>query len=140
MKVFIAVFITILVGATSVLTLGYSSNSGSSDKELSYAELEKYYSEKKREMNEHMALMHNQMAEINATKDPEKRKELMREHEWAMYESMKIMEEMGDSGIRMFHINGDSAYQETLEERLNYMQQMMGQLMKHMAAMNAYIK
>ena len=138
MKKFFNFLIIVVIFSTIIPSLTIALASEAYAKEPTKAELEKEYSELKQKMNDHMDLMHEQMDEIKATKDTKKRQELMREHEWAMYESMELMEQLGGYSERHEHrMSGDFT---AIDERLDYMEKIMVQMMKHLAAQNAYVK
>ena len=138
MKKFINFLVIFFVASFVLTTASTGFASETSAKEPTKAELEKEYSELKQKLNEHMDLMHKQMDEIKATKDPEKRQKLMREHEWAMYESMELMEELGGyTELPEQRESGDFA---AIDERLDYMEKIMVQMMRHLAAQNIYVK
>ena len=120
---------------TLIFSTGFTKNA---DEQTTKAELEKKHSEMKKKMKDHMQLMHKQMDEIEATEDKAKRQQLMREHERAMHESMEIMNELG--GNRMLHEDREPGHSMTVDERLDYMQAMMEQMMRHLAAQEAYVK
>ena len=116
------------------LTLSNSANA----EEPTKAELEAHYTDLKKQMNEHMELMHQQMDEIKKTKNPVKKTQLMREHERSMHDSMKLMKQMGAK--RMLDENKEPGYRMTVDERLDYMESMMEQMMHHLSIQNAYME
>lgn len=99
-------------------------------------------------MKQNMHKMMKQMEEIHATKDPEKRKQLMQEHMQSMHEGMQMMKGMG--GGMMMGMMGDkkgggemmakgmdknmdsndmSQRHQMMEQRMDMMQMMMEQMM-----------
>ena len=103
-------------------------------------------------MHSHMQTMQQQMKDIKATKDPEKRKALMQEHMHNMHEGMMMMGKMDDAQGKMSRgamqekkerMSGqqDDAQcqrmqtmehrQEGMQERMKMMQMMMQQMMEH---------
>lgn len=135
---YLILLITILISSIAITAVSTGFAKDTEAKEPTKAELEQKYSELKKQMKEHMQLMHKQMDEIQATEDKAKRQQLMREHERAMHESMEIMKELG--GNRMLHEDREPGYRMTVNERLDYMQAMMEQMMRHLAAQEAYVK
>lgn len=109
--------------------------------------------EQMQKMQSHMQAMRAQMKEIKATKDPEKRKELMRQHRQSMHEGMMMMGKMDHSqGKGMSHgamqekemsmdCKANDAQcqrmqmmqnrQDAMQQRMQMMQQMMEQMMEH---------
>ena len=103
-------------------------------------------------MHSHMQTMQQQMKEIKATKDPEKRKALMQQHMQSMHEGMMMMGKMDGAQGKMSQgamqekkerMSGqqDDAQcqrmqtmehrQEGMQERMKMMQMMMQQMMEH---------
>lgn len=95
-----------------------------------------------RQMQDSMKTMQQQMAAINATKDPSKRKALLAQHMHAMHEHMGMMRSMmkttmmankgdGTKAVGMMNcgkmMNGDN----------DMMQMMMNQMQQHMNAVDA---
>jgi hypothetical protein len=92
--------------------------------------------EQMQQMQARMQAMHEQMARIQATQDPEERSRLMQEHMQSMHQSMMMMG--GMMGGSMTHGQEPSCQHGDVECRLNQMQtrqQMMGQHMGMMQQM-----
>jgi hypothetical protein len=104
-------------------------------------------------MHSHMQTMQEQMKEIKATKDPEKRKALMRKHRQSMHEGMMMMGNMDkgpmskggmqkkkqpmscaedDTQCQRMQLMENS--QAAMQERMQMMQMMMQQMMEHQSA------
>lgn len=104
-------------------------------------------------MHSHMQAMQEQMKEIKATKDPEKRKELMQEHRQSMHEGMMMMGNMekglmskggvqqkqqamscAEDDAQCERMQSMQNRQAAMEERMQMMQMMMEQMMEHQSA------
>jgi hypothetical protein len=96
-------------------------------------------------MQDHMKQMQDTMAKIHATKSAEKRETLLKEHMNQMQEYMKMMKDMGagsgmgnmagkqDSGKGMGMGMMGEGMKCGMMDMMGMMQQMMGQMMDHMA-------
>lgn len=104
-------------------------------------------------MHSHMQAMQEQMKEIKATKDPEKRKALMQQHRQSMHEAMMMMGNMdkgpmskggmqqkheqlscGDDDAQCQRMQSMESRQVAMQERMQMMQMMMQQMMEHQSA------
>jgi len=96
------------------------------------------------QMQSRMQAMHEQMARIHATEDPEERQRLMQEHMQNMHEGMTMMGQMmrgpmaqgqtrqcqqDDTECRMSQMQ---MQQQMMGQRMGMMQQMMEQMMEQM--------
>lgn len=113
--------------------------------------------EQMEKMHSHMQAMQEQMKEIKATKDPEKRKELMQEHRQSMHEAMMMMGSMdkgmdkgpmAKGGMQHEHqamscaeddaqcqrMQSMEKRQGAMQERMQMMQMMMQQMMENQSA------
>lgn len=125
---------------------------------------EKPMSQQMEKMHSHMQTMQQQMKEIKATKDPEKRKALMQQNMQSMRESMMMMGEMDDAQGKMMMNDADGKMthptmqekkermacqqddarcqrmqtmehrQEGMQERMKMMHMMMQMMMDHQSA------
>jgi hypothetical protein len=77
------------------------------------------------QMHEHMEMMQEQMAAIRAEQDPARRAELMEAHHAGMREAMRMMEHANTEGMSM------EQRMHAMEERMDMMGMMMGQMMEH---------
>ena len=92
-------------------------------------------------MQSHMQKMMKEMEQIHATKDPEKRQQLIDKHMESMREGMKMMRGMGSGGMMMggktkgMAMGGDmESRMKHLEERMDMMQMMMEQMVESRSA------
>jgi len=90
------------------------------------------------QMNEHMGKLQSQMTNIKREKSSEKRNMMMHEHMQSMQQGMKMMKggmestdkkEMGNMPI--------DKRMEMMQDKINMMQMMMGQMMEHNAIKDA---
>ena len=88
------------------------------------------------QMQSHMQAMHEQMARIHATTDPEERQRLMQEHMQTMHEGMAMMGQMMQGPMAQGQARqcaqGDT---QCLMDQMQMQQQMMGQSMGMMQQM-----
>jgi periplasmic protein CpxP/Spy len=77
------------------------------------------------QMHEHMEKIQEQMAAIRAEQDPARRAELMKEHHASMSEGLRMMEHGNIEGMSM------EQRMHAMEERMDMMSMMMGQMMEH---------
>jgi protein CpxP len=117
---------------------------------------EKPMAQQMEKMHSQLQSMQQQMKEIKATKDPEKRKALMQKNMQSFRESMMMMGEMDEAQSKMAHpsmqekkarmaCQQDDAQcqrmhtmehrQEGMQERMSMMQMMMQQMMEHQSAL-----
>ena len=104
-------------------------------------------------MHSHMQTMQEQMKEIKATKDPEKRKALMRKPRQSMHEGMMMMGNMdkgpmskggmqkkkqpmscAEDDAQCQRMQSMENSQAAMQERMQMMQMMMQQMMEHQSA------
>jgi hypothetical protein len=78
-------------------------------------------------MHKHMQEMQQLMASIKQESDPEKRKQLLQEHQESMQEGMHIM--MGDTSAKHSKMNTDERIS-MMEQRMGMMHMMMGQMLE----------
>lgn len=83
------------------------------------------------QMHARMAQMQEQMAAIRAEQDPARRAELMEEHHAGMRDMMRMMEHGSTEGMSM------EQRVQAMEERMDMMSMMMGQMMEHQHAEEA---
>jgi hypothetical protein len=94
------------------------------------------------QMQKNMDAMHEQMARIHATQDPQERQRLMHEHMQNMHQGMMMMGQMGQgeaprpcaAGDTECRMNQMQTQQQMMGQRMGMMQQMMQQMMEQMAA------
>jgi hypothetical protein len=98
------------------------------------------------QMQRNMDAMHEQMARIHATQDPQERQRLMHDHMQNLHQGMMMMGQMmgpmGQGGAPRACAEGDTEcrmnqmqmQQQMIGQRMGMMQQMMQQMMEQMAA------
>lgn len=142
---------------TQVMTLGALIALGSTAWAAQHdATADEPMAQKMEHMHSHMQKMQEQMKQINATSDPEKRKALMQEHMQSMREGMMMMDKMDKTQESMMShgamqkksmpmdCKADDAQcqqmqsmqksQNAMQERMQMMQMMMEQMMEHQSA------
>ena len=92
------------------------------------------------QMQGNMKKMQEQMDKMGKTTDPKERQKLMGEHMQTMMDSMKMMHGTGGGmmmgGKKSGMADGDMMkHHEMMEQRMDMMQMMMGQMMQHQKAL-----
>jgi hypothetical protein len=85
-------------------------------------------------MQDNMKRMQDLMAKISASKNPEERQQLLKEHSKAMRDQMDMMRKMGAGRSGMMGSDMMKNHQ-TMMDRVDMMEMTMGQMMQHMDAM-----
>lgn len=82
-------------------------------------------------INRHMQTTQYMMENIQQEKDPEKRNQLLQEHQSLMHQGMHMMNQGGSAGNKKGQSVPTDNRMDMMEQRMGMMQMMMGQMMAH---------